>query len=206
MKRDYEYIVVGLGGLGLGALYWLARRAGGDVLGLEQFELGHTRGASQDHSRIIRLSYHTPGYVELAKQAYQAWAVVEDEAQEKLIVKTGGLDFAPREAAIPLSDYMDSLAACGVPFEHLDADEMMKRWPPLRLTDDIHGLYQSESGIAAAAKCNAAHLHLARAHGAAVFDNSPVTALKPAGDEIEVAAGGNTFRCRKLILARRAAS
>jgi len=134
MKRDYEYIVVGLGGLGLGALYWLARRAGGDVLGLEQFELGHTRGASQDHSRIIRLSYHTPGYVELAKQAYQAWAVVEDEAQEKLIVKTGGLDFAPREAAIPLSDYMDSLAACGVPFEHLDANEMMKRWPPLRLT------------------------------------------------------------------------
>ena len=33
---------------------------------LEQFELGHVRGESQDHSRIIRLSYHTPEYVELA--------------------------------------------------------------------------------------------------------------------------------------------
>ena len=74
IRRDFEYIVLGLGGFGSAAAYWLARRAGADVLGLEQFELGHVRGESQDHSRIIRLSYHTPGYVELAKHAYQAWA------------------------------------------------------------------------------------------------------------------------------------
>jgi hypothetical protein len=42
----------------------LARaRAGARVLGLEQFPLGHHRGASHDHARIIRRSYHTPGYV-----------------------------------------------------------------------------------------------------------------------------------------------
>ena len=64
MRTDYEYIVLGLGGWGSAAAYWLSRRAGADVLGLEQFELGHLRGESQDHSRIIRLSYHTPGYVE----------------------------------------------------------------------------------------------------------------------------------------------
>ena len=73
MKTDFEYIVLGLGGFGCAAAYWLARRAGTEVLGLEQFELGHVRGESQDHSRIIRLSYHTPGYVELAKHAYLAW-------------------------------------------------------------------------------------------------------------------------------------
>ena len=66
MRRDYEYIVLGLGGLGSGATYWLSRKAGEEVLGIEQFELGHVRGESQDHSRIIRLSYHTPEYVELA--------------------------------------------------------------------------------------------------------------------------------------------
>lgn len=59
-RRDYEYIILGLGGLGSAAAYWLSRDAGADVLGLEQFELGHVRGESQDHSRIIRLSYHTP--------------------------------------------------------------------------------------------------------------------------------------------------
>ena len=48
MRVDYEYIVLGLGGLGSAAAYWLSRRAGVDVLGLEQFELGHVRGESQD--------------------------------------------------------------------------------------------------------------------------------------------------------------
>jgi len=200
MKTDYEYIVVGLGGLGLGTAYWLSRRAGKEVLGLEQFELGHGRGASQDHSRIIRLSYHTPTYVELAKQAYQAWFTVQDEAQEQIVIKTGGLDFAPRNASIPLSDYTESMDACGVPYEHLDADEIMKRWPQFKLTNDIHGVYQSESGIAAAARGNAAHLRLARARGATLLGNMPVTTLKRVRDEIEVTAGAQTFRCKKIIL------
>ncbi len=68
--RDWDAIVVGLGGIGAAAAYWLSRRFGDRVLGLEQFPLFHERGESQDHSRIIRLSYHTPGYVELAKAAY----------------------------------------------------------------------------------------------------------------------------------------
>jgi sarcosine oxidase len=201
MRHDYDTIVIGLGGIGSGALYWLSRRMGGDVLGLEQFEIGHGRGASQDHSRIIRLSYHTPGYVALAKQAYAAWSTLEQDANERLIVKTGGLDFAPRQAKIPLSDYINSLAAAGVPFEHLDAGEIMRRWPQYTLTDDIHGLYQSEGGIAPAAKCNAAHLRLAREHGATLRDRAPVTSLRDTGDEIEVVAGGATYRCRKVILA-----
>src|SRR5437764_12537966 len=111
MKRDYEYIVLGLGGWGSGAAYWLARRAGSEVLGLEQFELGHVRGESQDHSRIIRLSYHTPQYVRLAEQAHTAWSELEQDADEKLIVKTGGLDLWPENPAIPMSDYTQSLQA-----------------------------------------------------------------------------------------------
>lgn len=59
MKRDHDVIVVGLGAIGSAATYWLAR-SGARVLGLEQFELGHSNGASNDHSRIIRLSYYRP--------------------------------------------------------------------------------------------------------------------------------------------------
>src|SRR3954462_2844129 len=145
MKREYEYVVLGLGGFGSAAAYWLSRRAGEEVLGLEQFELGHVRGESQDLSRIIRLSYHTPGYVELAKHAYRAWAEPEGEAKEKLVLRTGGLDFAHEVSAIPLSNYSDSMDAAGVAYEVLDAREIMRRWPPFRLSDDIRGLFQPES-------------------------------------------------------------
>ncbi len=39
----FDAIVLGLGGIGSGAAYWLAKR-GARVLGLEQFALGHARG------------------------------------------------------------------------------------------------------------------------------------------------------------------
>ena len=201
MRRDYEYIVVGLGGWGSAAAYWLSRRAGANVLGLEQFELGHVRGESQDHSRIIRLSYHTPGYVELAKHAYRAWHEVERDGNEQLVLRTGGLDFAPRESAIPLTNYSDSMDAAGVPYERLDAAEIRRRWPQLTVTDEIHGLYQPESGIAMAARGNAAHLRLAQAHGAKLRDRAPVERIRPTYGELEVTAGGDTYRCRRLVIA-----
>jgi sarcosine oxidase len=201
MRRDYEYIVLGLGGWGSAAAYWLSRRAGADVLGLEQFELGHVRGESQDHSRIIRLSYHTPEYVELAKHAYTAWREVERDSGEQLVLRTGGLDFAPRESAIPLTNYSGSMDAAGVPYEHLDAAEIRRRWPQLTVTDDIHGLFQPESGIAMAARGNGAHVRMARAHGATLRDQAPVERIRPGGGEMEVVAGGVAYRCRKLVIA-----
>ena len=201
MKRDYEYIVLGLGGFGSAAAYWLSKRAGAEVLGLEQFELGHVRGESQDHSRIIRLSYHTPAYVELAKHAFRAWAQVEKDAGEQIVLRTGGLDFAPRVSAIPLSNYSGSMDAAGVGYEALDAREIMRRWPPFRLTDDIHGLFQPESGIAMAARGNAAHQRVARELGATLLERSPVEAIRPLEGEIEIESGGVRYRCRRLVIA-----
>jgi len=201
MKRDFEYIVLGLGGWGAAAAYWLSRRAGTEVLGLEQFQIGHVRGESEDHSRIIRLSYHTPGYVELAKHAYQAWFEVEQDSGDQLVRKTGGLDFGPRTSAIPLSSYSDSMDSAGVVYEHLDAGEIMKRWPQFRLTEDIHGLFQAESGIAMAARGNAAHIRMARAYGATLRDHAPVDWIGPSAGEVDVTAGGTTYRGRRLVIA-----
>ena len=197
----YDTIVLGLGGLGSAALYRLARRLRGQVLGLEQFELDHARGSSQDHSRIIRLSYHTPGYVELAKQAYKAWAEVEADAEERLIFKTGGLDLWPVDPAYPMSDYTESMAACGVPFEHLPADEVMDRWPQFHFTSDVTGIYQVEGGIATPNLSNEAHRRLARRYGAMIRDNAPVTALRPMSEGIEIEAGGELYGCRHLVIA-----
>jgi sarcosine oxidase len=202
MRTDWDAIVVGLGGIGSGAAYWLSRRFGDRVLGLEQFELGHSNGASQDHSRIIRLSYHRPDYVRLARRAYETWAEVEAASGTTIVTKTGGLDVAPREASIPLSDYTTAMTAEGVPFEHLDAAEIMRRWPQWRLGDEHHGLYQAESGLADPNRANAAHQRLAREHGATLVDRAPVVGLREAGGEIEVeTADGAVHRAGHVVLA-----
>ncbi|HZI45394.1 MAG TPA: FAD-dependent oxidoreductase, partial [Ilumatobacter sp.] len=127
-RREFDVAVVGLGGLGSAAAYWLAR-SGSTVVALEQFELGHVRGASHDHSRIIRRSYHTPDYVALTAAAYETWQVVEGDADEQLVTRTGGIDIFPPAAAIDPEPYLSSMTACGVPYEWLDAGEVRRRWP-----------------------------------------------------------------------------
>jgi sarcosine oxidase len=201
MRTDYEYIVLGLGGLGSAAAYWLARAAGREVLGLEQFELGHIRGESQDHSRIIRLSYHTPRYVRLAKRAYETWATVEAEAREPLILRTGGLDIAPGDTRIPLDPYAASLAAEQVEFEPLDVAEIRRRWPQFVLPDDCRGLFQPDGGIVMAARANAVHQRLAREHGATLRDRTPVTEVRSVGGEVEVVTAARAYRSRRLVIA-----
>jgi sarcosine oxidase len=202
VRTEWDAIVVGLGAIGSGAAYWLSRRFGDGVLGLEQFGFGHDNGASQDHSRIIRLSYHRPDYVRLAKRAYETWAEVEAASGATIVTRTGGLDVAPREASIPLDDYTRSMTAEGVPFEHLDAAEIMRRWPQWRLNDEHHGLFQAESGVADPIRANEAHQRLAREHGATLRDRSPVVGLRDAAGEIEVeTADRRVHRAGHVVLA-----
>ncbi len=174
-RRDWDAIVVGLGAIGSAAAYWLSRSLGDRVLGLERFDLDHVNGASADHSRIIRLSYHRPDYVRLARRAYETWAEVEAAAGDRIVTVTGGLDLWPAEPAIPKADYTDSLAAEGVAFEHLDAPEVMRRWPQWRLDDGVTAIFQDQGGLADPFKGNAAHRRLARAHGATLLERAPVT-------------------------------
>ena len=202
MRRAYEVIVVGCGGLGSAAAYWAARRAGADVLALEQFGLGHERGSSQDHSRIIRRSYHDPNYLALAAPAYDLWEQVEAESGVQLVVKTGGLDLERRGTTGPkdLSHCAATMAENGIPYEDLDAQELMARFPQFTLPEDARGLYQADSGLVDARKANAVHVALARLHGATVLDNSPVRAIRPLGEAVEVVTDAGTFTAAHLVL------
>jgi sarcosine oxidase len=203
MRRTYEVIVVGCGGIGSAAAYWLARRAGRDVLAIEQFALDHERGSSQDHSRIIRRSYHDPNYTALAGPTYELWAEVEAESGVQLVVKCGGLDLELLGTTGPkdLSHCAEAMTAQGVPFEELNAGEVMARWPQFTLPADARGLYQADSGLVDARKANGAHIALARLHGATVRDRLPVRDLRPNGDAVEVVTDDGVFVAGHVVLA-----
>ena len=200
-RSDFSVIVLGLGGIGSAAAYWLSRTFGDGVLALDQFPLGHARGGSEDHSRIIRLSYHTPAYVEFAKRAYTAWDQVEVESGEPVVLRTGGLDLAPAGGAIPLDDYRRSLQLCDVPFDELEASEVMRRWPQWVLPDDVTAIYQEQTGLVMASRANSVHRRLALDHGAALVGACPVEAIREVGGEVEVVAGGRTYRAGSLVVA-----
>ena len=201
-RHDWDAIVVGLGAIGSGAAYWLSRSLGDGVLGLEQFELDHANGASADHSRIIRLSYHRPDYVRLAKRAYATWAEIEREAGDRVVTVGGGLDLWPADPAIPMADYTDSLAAEDVPYELLDAAEVRRRWPQWHVDDEVRAMWQRDGGLADPFRGNAAHQRLARAHGATLRDRAAVSAIRDAGGgDLEVVTPDATYRTARVVLA-----
>jgi monomeric sarcosine oxidase len=190
VRRDWDVVVVGLGGLGSAAAYWSSRVATTRVLGLERYEIGHANGASEDVSRIIRRSYHRRDYVRLTARAYASWAEVERESGSQVVFPTGGLDVGPRVTAegvaIDIGEYMRSMTAEGVPFEELDGPEIMRRWPAWRLHDGHLGVFQADAGIADPSRGNVAHRRLAQAHGATLRDHAPVARIEDAAGETTV--------------------
>jgi monomeric sarcosine oxidase len=202
MSGTYEHIVLGVGGIGAAAAYWLARRGGGDVLAIEQYRLGHDRGASEDHSRIIRHSYHTTEYTSLTRAAYDHVRELEDETGLELLRITGGLNLAPNDSAgnAEIGSYARALAEQGHECEVMDGTELRTRWPQWRVGSDVLGLYQAESGILDIRRVNSAHISRARARGVRFLDRTPVRKIVPFADRVEVHTDDDVFEAGTLTI------
>ncbi|WP_068800718.1 N-methyl-L-tryptophan oxidase [Pseudonocardia sp. HH130630-07] len=198
--EKFDVAVVGMGALGSATAYHLARR-GASVVAFEQFELGHTRGASHDTSRIVRTSYGKPHYVRLATSAYRDWAEFSSVAGEDFVTVTGGVVFCPVDGPYDAGDFTASLDAVGVPHELLDPDRVTARWPQFRIPDGVETVYTPDTGIVHAARSVAAFQMQARLHGAVVRDRTPVEAIDPGGAGVVVRTAHGPVRARKVVLA-----
>ncbi len=201
MARRCRYAVIGCGAIGSAAAYWLAR-TGAEVVAFEQFELGHDRGASHDHSRIIRHAYHSRTYTALTQSAYDAFAVAEEASGVRLVVKTGGLDLADRGGAeeAQLRGYASSMDGRGIDYELLDAGDIRARFPQFRVDDDTLGLYQPDGGIVDVRRSVATHVALARGHGAEVHGEVAVREIRPRPDGVEVLTAGETVVADQVLV------
>ncbi len=198
----YRYAVIGAGGIGSAATYWLSRRAPGALVCLEQWRPGHRFGASEDHSRIIRLGYHSRDYTALTRAAYAAWSVLEEESGLQLVHRTGMVNLArpgTRGAAI-LDAYVEAMREHEIGFDRLDAGEVMSRWPQFRLEGDHDALFQPDGGILDIRKGTAAHLALARARGATVVADAPVRDIRVTPDGVELVTPVGTFSAEQAVI------
>lgn len=192
--------VVGLGALGSATAYHLARRDV-DVVGFEQFELGHVRGASHDTSRIIRRAYERPEYVRLADAAYRDWAELQAVTGEHLLTPTGGLTFCPALGRVPASDYLDSLRAVGCDVEELDARALTDRFPAFHVDEDVTAVFDPSSGIVHANRTVATLQMHARVAGARLRPRCPVTSVDDAdGDGVVLTTAAGPVHAGTVIL------
>jgi sarcosine oxidase len=199
MERAREVIVVGGGVMGLATAYHLARD-GNHVLLLEARGIGHSEGSSHGPSRIIRLTYQSADYIELARAAYALWESLGDEAGEPLPVPCGGLDFGPPDAN-HLSELGEAMSLAGVAHESIDAAEIRRRFPQLNPPDDAIGFYQADYGVLPADRCLRLLAAGARAAGADLREHEAVLAVSPSGEGVQVRTARTTYRSSRVVLA-----
>jgi monomeric sarcosine oxidase len=198
MNNQFDVIVIGAGGVGSAAAYYLSK-AGKKVLLLEQFELNHQNGSSYGYSRVIRYTYDNPIYINLMRDAYPLWFALQEEAGEQLYVKTGGLDFGfpDKETFQALKRSMDTAE---LDYEHLDKAEIAKCYPQFALDDGMEGLFQSEAGLLRASRCVLAHTRLAQERGAVVMDQTPVVKITPTAQGVAVQTETEVYGCDRIVL------
>ena len=138
--------VIGLGCAGIAVCAELAQR-GAEVSGLEQFEIGHTRGGSAHQSRGFRLAYYEhPNYVPMLFAARHHWMKLNERATAPVFYDSGGLYLsAPDGALVPGS--IEAAARHDVAYEPMDAPAVQRRWPVFDLPADVIGLFEPLAGI-----------------------------------------------------------
>jgi sarcosine oxidase len=175
---------VGAGIVGVATARALADGLRSVVL-LEQFALGHARGSSHGTSRIHRLNYGDERFVRLAQAAGDAWRALEEERGARLLERVGVIDLGPAAPATA-----KALAACGVVYETLSADEVAARWP-IRLEAGETAVFQGDGGFLHAARAHSALLGAAIDGGVEVREQTAVQALSLERGSVRlVLAGG----------------
>lgn len=186
--------VIGAGMAGSAAALHLARR-GAKVTLFDQFEFGHERGSSHGATRLFRIAYFEhPNYVPILQRAHAMWKAFEIEAGEPLFFETGVL-----EAGLPEGGFMKGLAKAvadhNLPVPQLDAAQIRRDHPQLRLPSDFVAWFEREAGFVMAGKTVAHQIRLAKEAGAALRPATPVLGWSPVtgGVAIETAAGAERF-------------
>jgi sarcosine oxidase len=198
--KRYQTIVVGVGGMGSATCYQLARR-GQRVLGLERFDIPHTKGSSHGFTRIIRLPYYEhPSYVPLLKRAYELWHELEQRVEEKLLYMTGSLD-AGRADSWVFQGARQAAIEHHLPHEVLSSKQITKRFPGYQFPSEVMGVYQPQGGFLLPERCIVSYVNAAIALGADIHGRERVLAYTstPSGG-VRVTTDRAVYEANSLIL------
>lgn len=202
-----DLIVVGLGAVGSAALYH-ASKAGLRVLGIDRFDPPHAMGSSHAESRITRLAVgEGEQYLPFVARSHEIWRELEDQTGDALLYQPGGYIITPptRTEDKRWGSFVDRTAdvatAAGIDFEIRTPAATEDHLPQVKLHGDERIGFESSGGVVACERAVAVQLDLARAAGAVVEVNQPVSSVQAEGSGVVVHAGATRYVADRAIVA-----
>ncbi|HZP89897.1 MAG TPA: N-methyl-L-tryptophan oxidase [Actinomycetota bacterium] len=187
MAQRFDVIVIGAGVVGTAAARALAER-GRSVVLLERFEVGHGRGSSGGATRVFRLAYRHPDYVRMARFALGEWRALEARSGERLLVTTGGLDLGEGAGVAA-----KALRAAGERADRLRPEEVVERWPALRVPPGREVVFQQDAGVCLAERTVRAQARIAVEEGVVLLEHTPVDHLVATGFGVEARTPADAY-------------
>lgn len=198
MAERFDVIVVGVGAMGAATCWALARR-GVRVLGLEQFDVPHSRGSSHGYSRVTRTAYYEhPDYVPLLRRAHELWAELEQESGEKILDLVGGLYLGPPKGPL-IAGSWQSAQRHGLAHELLERSAIARRFPQFALPDDWVGLLEPAAGFLRPELAISAFANCALQRGATIHAHEPVVSWHAHPTHVCVTTSRGTYEAAQVV-------
>jgi len=189
MSAVHDAVVLGLGVHGSAAVYELATR-GLDVVGVERFAAGHTRGSSHGATRMIRRAYPNPVWNPLVERAYAGWERWGAADGAPFLHPTGGLYGHRGDGTMQ-----------GGRSAEASAVEQASIAPSLRLPEGYGAVHDPDAGVLEASRALAFAQRAAARAGAELRFEETVLDWSVADGVVTVRTDRGEVRARRLVLA-----
>jgi len=199
MNYQFDYIVIGVGSMGSSTCYHLAK-SGARVLGIEQFELAHEKGAHSGQSRIVRKAYFEhPDYIPLLERAYQNWVEIERVSGKKVYHQTGLFYTGPKGHPI-IENIRAAAQTYNIPLMDCAKQDQLSILPLFTVPDDYEWIYEPEAGFVETEKTIVTYVEEAKKLGAIIHEQEKVFDWEMKENGVEVRTNKGHYTCRKIIV------
>jgi len=208
LKSSYDVVIIGAGGHGLAAAYYLAKEHG--ITNVAVLDKGYLAGGNTArNTAIIRSNYLTPEGVAFYDEAMQLWSGLSQEFDFNLQVSNRGhLTLAHSDSALRTMRWRAEVNKhMGVDSELIYPDEIRKLCPQLDLSKDtrwpiLGALYHPPGATVRHDAMAWGYAHGASTRGVEIHQHTEVTGFQREGDRVTaVETSRGTIRCGRVLQA-----